>query len=64
MGNTYRKEKSFDERRDNKPKKVHNAEYQRKINKNKKFIDVVYEDDEDIEYEDDYVDSVQYNTKK
>jgi hypothetical protein len=64
MGNTYRKEKSFDERRDNKPKKIHIADYQRKNNKNQRLIDVIYEDDDNIEYEDDYVDTVQYNTKK
>lgn len=64
MGNTYRKEKSFDERRDNKPKKFRNADHERKLNKNQNLIDVIYEDDADIEYEDEYVDSVQYNTKK
>lgn len=64
MGNTYRKEKSFDERRDNKPMKHRNADHDRKINKNQNFIDVIYEDDNDIEYEDEYVDKVQYSRKK
>lgn len=63
MGNTYRKEKSFDERRDNKPKKRLNADYNRKDNKNN-FIDVAYEDDQDIEYEDEYDNTIQHNTKK
>lgn len=64
MGNTYRREKSFDERRDNKPKKLRNADTDRKINKNQNLIDVIYEDDDDIEYEDEYVDKVQYGRKK
>lgn len=64
MGHTYRKEKSFDERHDNKPKKRRNADQERKINKNQKYIDVIYEDDDDIEYEDEYVDNVQYSRKK
>ena len=64
MGHTFRKEKSFDERKDNKPKKRWNAEIERKHNKNQSIIDVLYEDDDEIEYEDDYVDEVQYNKKK
>lgn len=64
MGHTYRKEKSFDERFDNKPKKRRNADHDRKSNKNQNFIDVIYEDDDDIEYEDDYVEQVQYSRKK
>lgn len=64
MGNTYRKEKSFDERYDNKPKKRRTYDQERKINKNQKLIDVIYEDDDEIEYEDEYVDNVQYSRKK
>jgi len=65
MGNTYRKEKTFDEKRDNKPKKRWNAEVERKTNKNQNFIDVIYEDDEYIEYEDEYDDQeLQHNRKK
>ena len=64
MGHTFRKEKSFDERKDNKPKKSWNAEIDRKYSKNQSVIDVLYEDDYDIEYEDNYVDEVQYNKKK
>jgi hypothetical protein len=66
MGHTYRKEKIFDERKDNKPKKRWNAEVERKSNKNHKAIDVLYEDDEFIEYEDEYEEDqqVQYNRKK
>lgn len=64
MGNTYRKERSFDERHDNKPKKRRHAEQERKFNKNQNLIDVIYENDDDIEYEDDYVDEVQYGRQK
>jgi hypothetical protein len=65
MGHTYRKEKTFDEKRDNKPKKRWHAEVERKTNKNQNFIDVIYEDDEFIEYEDEYDDQkFQHNRKK
>lgn len=66
MGHTYRKEKIFDERKDNKPKKRWSAEIERKSNKNHKAIDVLYEDDEFIEYEDEYEEDqqVQHNRKK
>lgn len=56
MGNTYRKEKAFDERASNKTKKHFTAEQQRKTNKNRRIIDVLYEDDDEIDYEDDYED--------
>ena len=64
MGHTYRKEKSFDDSKTNKPKKRWTADHERKQNKNHRVIDVLYEDDDYIEYEDNYVDEVQYNKKK
>jgi hypothetical protein len=66
MGHTYRKEKIFDERKDNKPKKRWNAEVERKSNKNHRVIDVLYEDDDIIEYEDEYEEDqqIQHNRKK
>jgi hypothetical protein len=63
MGNTYRKERSFDERRSSKKRVA--AEVDRKYNKNHRLTDVIYEDDEDIEFEDEYeFEEVQYNRKK
>lgn len=66
MGHTYRKEKSFDDSKTNKPKKRWNADHERKQNKNQRIIDVLYEDDDTIEYEDEYEEDwpVQYNRKK
>ncbi len=69
MGNTYRKEKTFDERSSNKTKRHITAEHQRKTNKNRRVIDVLYEDDDEIDYEDDYEDDyepkeVQHNKSK
>jgi hypothetical protein len=65
MGNTYRKEKVLDERNSNKPRKRWSADIDRKQNKNQRLIDVVYEDDEFIDFEDEYESGpVQHNKKK
>lgn len=63
MGHTYRKERSFDERRG--AKKRVSAEVNRKHNKNHRLTDVLYEDDEEIDFEDDYeFEEIQYNKQK
>jgi hypothetical protein len=66
MGNTYRKERSFDDRRNNKKRVA--ADVDRKHNKNHRLADVVYEDEDDIEFDDfeDYYESeeLQHYTKK
>lgn len=69
MGNTYRKEKSFDEWSNNRSKKHKTAEQQRKTTKNQRLIDIVYEDDDEIDFEDEYgddyePDDVQHNQQK
>lgn len=63
MGRTFTREKTFDDNR-GKGKKRLIADRQRKENKNR-IVDVVYEDDDDIEFEDEYeTDYVQHNKQK
>ena len=65
MGNTYRKEKVLDERTSNKPRKRLSADVYRKQNKNQRLIDIVYEDDDFIDFEDEYESGpVQHNEEK
>lgn len=65
MGYTYKKEKSFDDRNS---KKRMTAEIQRKQNKHNKVRDVLYEDGDDIEFDDfeEYYEprTVQHNRQK
>jgi len=65
MGNTYRKEKVLDERTSNKPRKRLSADVDRKQNKNQRLIDIIYEDDDLIDFEDEYESgTIQHNKKK
>ena len=64
MGNTYRKEKVLDERTSNKPRKRLSADVDRKQNKNQRLIDIIYEDDDLIDFEDEYESgTIQHNKK-
>lgn len=63
MGRTYQKERSFDERRNTKKRAT--AEVDRKYNKNHRLMDVIYEDDDDIDFEDEYeIEEFQHNKQK
>lgn len=63
MGRTYNRDKSFDDR-SSKGKKRLLADQQRKQDKHR-IVDVVYEDEDDIEFEEEYeIDYFQHRKQK